>query len=134
MTFQQAAASLPNGFHDAELRRVEMDYVHRRLRFDLDVWIGDMADEGLYRSARLMLESVAFFVIEPPDSNYPWLASGPIKIDAGEGQPRESSTTIPDPPAGSSVTWMYLGELNRFLLFCAGNTSLEWTGPEEIRA
>jgi hypothetical protein len=26
---------------------------------------------------------------------------------------------------------MYLGELNGFLLFSAGNASLEWTGPEE---
>lgn len=35
MTFKEAAASLPNGFHDAELQRFEMDYVHRTLRFDL---------------------------------------------------------------------------------------------------
>jgi len=86
MTFAQIAASLPNGFHDAELQRFEMDYVHRTLRFDLLVWIGDMDDprrRELYRQARLMLDVVAFLVIEPPDDNYPWLKAGRLRIDAG---------------------------------------------------
>ena len=84
MTFEEVAASLPNGFHDAELQRFEMDYVHRTLRFDLAIWIGDMDDSRrreLYRPARLTLDDVAFLVIEPPDINYPWLKAGPIRID-----------------------------------------------------
>ena len=32
MTFEETAAALPNGFHDAELQHFEMDYVHRKLR------------------------------------------------------------------------------------------------------
>jgi hypothetical protein len=90
MTFEEIAASLPNGFHDAELQRFEMDYVHRTLRFDLVVWIGDMDDSRrreLYRPARLTLDNVAFLVIEPPDINYPWLKAGAITIDTGDGQP-----------------------------------------------
>jgi len=136
MPFKEVAASLPNGFHDAELQRFEMDYVHRTLRFDLLVWIGDMDDprrRELYRQARLTLDDVAFLVIEPPDVTYPWLKAGRIRIDAGEGQPPQSSSTLPVAPAGSRTTWMYIGELNRFLLFSAGNASLEWTGPEVDR-
>ena len=90
MTFEETAAALPNGFHDAELQHFEMDYVHRKLRFDLVVWIGDMDDSRrreLYRPARLTLDDVAFLVIEPPDVNYPWLKAGRIRIEAGEGQP-----------------------------------------------
>jgi hypothetical protein len=136
MTFKEVAASLPNGFHDAELQRFEMDYVHRSLRFDLLVWIGDMDDSRrreLYRQARLTLDDVAFLVIEPPDITYPWLKAGCIRIDAGEGQPPQSSSTLPVAPAGTRTIWMYLGELNRFLLFSAGNASLEWTGPQVDR-
>ena len=136
MTFEEVVASLPNGFHDAELQRFEMDYVHRTLRFDLVIWIGDMDDSRrreLYRPARLTLGDVAFLVIEPPDINYPWLKAGPITIDTGEGQPHQSSSTLPVAPAGTRTTWMYLGELNRFLLLSGGNASLEWTGPEENR-
>lgn len=136
MTFDDVAASLPNGFHDAELQRFEMDYVHRTLRFDLVVWIGNMDDSRrreLYRPARLTLDGVAFLVIEPPDVNYSWLKAGRIRIDAGEGQPPQSSSTLPAAPAGTQTAWMYLGDLNRFLFFCAGSASLEWTGPEENR-
>ena len=136
MSFEEVAASLPNGFHDAELQRFEMDYVHRTLRFDLVVWIGNMDDSRrreLYRPARLTLDDVAFLVIEPPDVNYPWLKAGRIRIDVGEGQPPQSSSTLPAAPAGTQTAWMYLGELNRFLLFSAGSASLEWTGPEENR-
>jgi len=113
-----------------------MDYVHRKLRFDLVVWIGDMDDSRrreLYRPARLILDDVAFLVIEPPDVNYPWLKAGRIRIDAGEGQPPQSSSTLPVAPAGIRTTWIYLEELNTFLLFAAGNASLEWTGPEVNR-
>jgi len=70
MTFEETAAALPNGFHDAELQHFEMDYVHRKLRFDLVVWIGDMDDSRrreLYRPARLTLDDVAFLVIDDLD-------------------------------------------------------------------
>jgi hypothetical protein len=136
MTFAEAASSLPNGFHDAELQRFEMDYVHRTLRFDLVVWMGNMDGSPyreLYRPARLTLDDVAFLVIEPPDVNYPWLKAGRIRIDAGEGQPPQSSSTLPVAPAGARTTWVYLGEMNTFLLFSSGNASLEWTGPEVDR-
>jgi hypothetical protein len=136
MTFGEAAAALPNGFHDAELQHFEMDFVHRKLRFDLVVWIGDMDDSRrreLYRPVRLTLDAVAFLVVEPPDVNYPWLTAGRIKINAGAGQPPQSSSTLPVAPAGTRTTWIYLGELNTFLLFSAENASLEWTGPEVDR-
>jgi hypothetical protein len=136
MTFAEAASSLPNGFHDAELQLFEMDYVHRTLRFDLLVWIGDMDDSRrreLYRPARLTLDDVAFLVIEPPDVNYPWSKAGRIRIDAGEGQPPQSSSSLPVAPAGTRTTWVYLGEMNTFVLFSSGNASLEWTGPEVDR-
>jgi hypothetical protein len=67
MTFDEVASSRPNGFHDAELQRFEMDNVHRTLRFDLVVWIGNMDDSRrreLYRPARLTVDDVAFLVIE----------------------------------------------------------------------
>jgi len=136
MTFEDAAASLPNGFHDAELLRFEMDYVQRRLQFDLVLWIGDMDDSRsreIYRRARLTLERVAFLVVEPPDSSYPWSKADRISIDAGVGQPKQSSSVLPTVPPDTSPAWIYLEELNAFLLFSAGNASLEWTGPEESR-
>lgn len=138
MTFQQVAATLPNGFHDAELEHLQMDYVHRKLQFDLLVWVGDLEDterREVYRPARLTVDDVGFLVIEPPDPNSPWFKAGSIRIDAGEGHPGHghSSTVLPAAPAGTTITWMYLEELNRFCFFSAGDASLLWTGPEVNR-
>lgn len=136
MTFEELIDTLPNGLHDAELQQFEMDYVHRRLKFDLDIWIGRMGENEvreLYRPARLTIEKVALLVIEPPDANCPWSAAGPMWIDAGAGQPPQSESKLPDVPVGTSVSWMYFSEMNTFLLFAAGSATLDWTGPERNR-
>ncbi len=135
MRFADLLDSLPNGLHDAQLRRFEMDYVRKELTFDLDVWIGDMNARvrELYRPARLTLENVAFLVIEPPHPDYPWDEPGEIRIDAGVGQPTQSSSKLPDAPDGASVAWMYLEDLNTFLVFATASASLDWTGPEYAR-
>jgi hypothetical protein len=83
------------------------------------------------RPALVSIVGVAFLVLEPPDTNYSWKKAGTIRIDTGEGVPKESSSKVPKAPHGASITWMYLEGLNRFLLFAGGEASLEWTGPEE---
>jgi hypothetical protein len=119
MTFEEAAASLPNGFPDAELQSFGMDHVQRKLQFGLVVWIGDLDDSRrreIYRPARLTVDDAAFLVIEPPGGNDRFLNAGPIRIDAGQGRPRQSSSSLPDLSAGLPITWIYLGERNAFLL------------------
>ena len=130
MNFNELDRTLPNGFHDAELRHFEMDYVNRTLRFDLVVWIGKMEDAQV-RPARVTVASVAFLVLEPPDTNYPWQKAGTICIDTGEGVPKQSSSKVPNAPEGTAITWMYLKEMNCFLLFAGGEALLEWSGPAE---
>lgn len=137
MNFNELALTLPNGFHDSELKRFVMDYFHRTLELDLDVWVGDMravAKREIYRPARVTLVKVAFLVVEPPDARYAWLGPGRIRVDSGEGFPLTSSSIIPSPPAGISTTYIYLGELNSFLHFAAAEALLEWIGPEQDRA
>src|SRR6266446_6791689 len=59
MTFNELDRTLPNGFHDVELRHFSMDYVNRTLIFDLVVWIGRMEDEQareLYRPATVKFQ------------------------------------------------------------------------------
>jgi hypothetical protein len=99
--------------HDAEVLRFEMEYFNRILRFDLVVWVGLMEpaeSRELYRSARLTLRDVGFLVIEAPDENYPWDEPGRVVIDAGSGVPKQSKSILPEPPAGTSVSWMYVEE------------------------
>ncbi len=143
MTFDELDRTLPNGFHDAFLRKIEMDYVSRTLRLEVAVCTtgteGPPRDET-YRTARVTVRDVAYLVIEPPDfevrqnSEYPWKEPGEIGIDTGEGPVSHSNTVLPPAPEGTTANWMYLSDFNRFLFFAAGDSSLEWTGDEEFRA
>jgi hypothetical protein len=62
----------------------------------------------------LTLKRVAFLVVEPPDSSYPWSKADRISIDAGVGQPKQSSSVLPTVPPDTSPAWIYLEELNAF--------------------
>jgi hypothetical protein len=137
VTFQELHDSLPHGLHDAELLRFDLDYQHRRLEFDLLLWVGrfdEFAARELYRPARLTFEDVAFLVIEPPDPRYEWASQGRMTIDGGSGVPPQSQTAVPEAPAGTVIVWIYLDRLNGLLIFAAGDASLDWTGPERNRA
>jgi hypothetical protein len=136
MTLEELAWTLPNGFHDAELRRFQMDYVSRTLEMELDVWVGEMESKDrreTYRPAHLTFGSVAYLVIEPPDTRYEWLARAPIRIDFGVGVPSGVSVAIPDHPPECFAGYMYMGELNSFLHFAAESASFEWSGAEVLR-
>ena len=136
MTFQELVQSLPNGFHDAELSHFEMDYISRRLAFDLMMWIGDMENTSkreLYRPARVTFEQVAYLTIDPLDTRYDWLGPGAIVVDAGEGHLPQTTSSLPDPPPGTSAIWFYLNTTNSFLYMAAGEVALKWVGPAENR-
>ena len=77
MTLEELAASLPNGFHDAYIKGISIDYVSGTASFDLELWVGDDSAERkeereVYRDARVTLSDLLFCVIEPPDSRYPY--------------------------------------------------------------
>jgi len=142
MTFDELDNTLPNGFHDAYLHRIEMDYITRTLQLVVVVWIGDMDDpprKEAYRQALVTVKDVAYLVIEPPDfespqnGGYPWEEPGEIRFDTGEGPVSQSNTILPPAPVGTTANWMYLSDFNRCLFFAAGDATLEWTGPEEDR-
>lgn len=136
MTFQELAQSLPNGFHDAELHRLEIDYVQQVLRMELVVWIGRMSareTRELYRPAEVVVEKVSFLIMESPDENSPWNEAGALTIDTGTVVPEECSVQLPSIPAGSSVTRVYVYDWNRSFYFAGASAQLEWTGPEVNR-
>ena len=82
---------------------------------------------------RLTLDDVAFLVVEPPDVDSPSLRAGAHQ----NRRRRRSASAEFNHPSGRTGGYPddvdVLGELNRFLLFSAGNASLEWTGPEVDR-
>jgi hypothetical protein len=131
----ELADTLPNGFHDAGLRRFTMDYVRRTLDLEMDVWVGDMDDPSrreAYRPARVTVTRVAYLVTEPPDARYPWLKPGSLTIDTGTGRPGTSSIALPEAPPDMVAGYIWIGEFNAFFHLAAESAELEWTGPEVV--
>ena len=136
MTFEELSNTLPNGFHDATLQRFEMDYMSRILVLDVVMFIGELDDPSrreLYRPARVTVENVAYLVIDPPDPLYAFAKPGDLQIDTGEGVPASHDCQLPEPPLGTTLTWMYIADFNRCLYFAGGDSQIEWTEPEENR-
>ena len=136
MNLTDLASTLPNGFHDAEVQSFEMDYVHRVLRFRMDVWTSGVEDVGrreLYRPAVLSLREVAYLAIEVPDEKYPWREAGPVSIDVGSGCPAKSAFMPPEVPPNITKSWFFIVDFNCFLHCGAAEAQLEWVGEERVR-
>ena len=126
--------SLPNGLHDAELHCIDVDYVARTANFSLDVWIGDMSQEGTareaYRHAKVILTGLVYFVVEAPDSRYAFHEARPLRIDAGVEKlaSEASSVILPQQlPEGSFTFWIYVTNWNSFIHVAATHASFEYS-------
>lgn len=134
MTLEEISDSLPNGFHDAQIKKLNLDYVNREATFDLEIWIGtDSSTKGeerdAYREARLTLSQLLFCVVEPPDPNYPYQEGKPLWVDAGSSLPTQTSTSIrlPEPlPEGAFIHWFFVNNWNAFIHVAAENARLEF--------
>jgi hypothetical protein len=69
MTFEELDARYANGFSDARLLRIEVDYAARtaEIRFSMRLAMPDSSDAAEYSLTRLRLENLHYLVIEAPD-------------------------------------------------------------------
>ena len=132
-TLDELAASLPNGFHDAELNALAIDYAKRELRLSLKIWVGDVAAEAeeereAYRSAELLISGLIYFVCEPPDPTYPFHSDGSLTIDTGgiQGLDRPTSVALPPVSTAAYVNWIFVKEWNAFFYVAARDAQLSW--------
>jgi hypothetical protein len=135
MTLDEVAGSLPNGFHDAELRAVTIDFVKREARLSLDIWIGDDDDREAYRRAELTLTGLIFWIVEPPDARYPYGQADHLIIDMGSvaSLPREKQPTLPPIPESAFSNWLFVVEWNAFIYVAAEDADLIWQGERTVR-
>ena len=135
MTFDELTASLPNGVHDAELEKVEVDFTKREARLQLDLWVGDDEDKEAYRRGLVTLTGVLFWVCEPPDPGYPFGRPESVRIDGGplsKDFPNRQPALPPVPP-NVFINWLFVNEWNAFIYFAASDASLTWLGDRTVR-
>ena len=135
MHLAELSDTLPNGLHDAELHRLEMDFTSGRLLVTLDVWVGDMQDPSrreAYRRAHLTISAVSSLVIEPPGAPNLRLTPGSIRIDVGYDHLPHDVANLPTPPPGHCRAYFFLDDLNTFLHVVGGTADLAWQGEEWV--
>jgi hypothetical protein len=125
---------LPNGFHDAILRRLSVDYEARVLRLEIEFWIGDMGEERreIYRRGRVTVMGLGFLIIDNPcNGDGPFI--GKLGIDGGAGDPETSMVPLAPPEIGAFRYWLFVDEWNGFIRFAGQSAGLEWLGDEMDR-
>ncbi len=130
MTTAAIAAQLPNGFHDAVLRELHVEFAKQEVLFDFEFWVGDLdaeTEEGreAMRPGMLRLTGVVSVRIEPPDPRYQFSMPDGVYLDADFGAyPGEPEA----PDDGLVRLWFYVSTWNARMTFTAKGCELEWEG------
>lgn len=131
MNIFEIAQNLPNGFHDAELTSLSIDYIDRTATLNVALWLGaleDQAQRETYRSAVMRLSGVTYCVMDRPDPEYPFAASGSLRIDLADADPSMAIARAPEVPFR-----LWVAQWNGFIHLCATEADLEWLSPPEVR-
>ena len=130
MTLEDIAAELPNGFHDAFLRLLAVDYVDRRATLGLNVWVGNLdaatdAEREVYRPVTVIISGLLWCIIEAPETtDYPgvdglWIDSGPVSS-------LKNTPAIPTVPDDVFAWWIFVREWNAFIYIAGTDASFDW--------
>src|SRR5215213_8013408 len=117
MNIEEISNSLPNGFHDAKLHTINIDYAKREAIFTLKVEISSPEDVNageLYRHGVLKLSSFLYCVIESPDVSVErdnlWEQDGLwITSDSSDFGELKSYPKLPEPlPEHAFRHWFFI--------------------------
>lgn len=129
MTLEDLEKTLPRGLHDAEVKRVAVDYELRAMAVDLAVWVGDMNDPPergeAYRDARINITGLCFLVMEPPDPKYPFRGSG-LRIDGCDMRKNLTRELLSALPTDSFFRSLWVNEWNAFIHVAAKDATISW--------
>ena len=135
MNIEEISQTLPNGFHDAYLQSLWINYAKHEAVFALELWVGDLNSEDLakreaYKHGRLKLEGFLYCVIEPPDispDGKSRLKEGPLWItaDSSDFGELKSYPLLPEPENGFRH-WFFINNHNCFIYIAAAHASFEW--------
>src|SRR5216684_1034247 len=132
MKFEQLDSELPNGFHDARLHKVAIDYPAGSMILHMDLWVGrlDGGNREEYRSAEVRVTGLYFCVVDPPDPSCPYVPSRfPLDVSGDPAKPdtfpalNELSRTF---PPGLSCYRFFVHEWNSFINIAARDVQISW--------
>lgn len=140
-TFDQVEQALPNGFHDAFLRSVSVDYVERTAQMELEVWVSSMDTDNRqhredYRRGRLQFIDLFLFSVEVPDQEFLSSTTNGLSIDvtpAGyEAFPKQGWPEEPLPEGAFLRSFCFTNEANSFVYVAAQEAAWMWLTEPRI--
>jgi hypothetical protein len=120
---------LPNGWHDASIVRIDLDYISRTAILDVAVWVGALDGEApeTYRQGRLTITQFAFVAIDPPSSSpNEYDRAGQVWVD-GDGVD-SIGARLPVQLPGTFRRTIFVHSWNAFVHIEARGASFGWTG------
>jgi hypothetical protein len=132
MTFEDLDQELPNGFHDAKIRNISVDFLNRSVLIGVELLVGlpDTPNPEDYRAGTLKLIEPCMFFVEPPDPAYPFVPRGrPVNVDGDPvraGQSVAVDRLLPVLPQNACVYRFFLEEWNSFLYLAGASVEFSW--------
>lgn len=132
MTFEELEEKLPNGFHDAEIRTINIDFLNRSIVVGMNLHAsmpGDL-DPERYRPGTLRVVSPYLFFIEPPDSRYHFVPNGrPLNATGNSvkvGKDAAVDHLLPVLPPNATVYLFFLDDWNSCLYLAGASVEFSW--------
>jgi|HubBroStandDraft_6_1064221.scaffolds.fasta_scaffold188665_2 hypothetical protein len=139
MTLEELESVVPNGFHDARLVRLTLDYLDRTATLHMQLFVGtpESEDPEEYKAPIVRLTGLCFFSIDLPDPNEQFVPDGsPVSVSGysedstGLLKPNESivaiDTLMKNCPLGASSYRFYSYDWNSFIHIACTDANLEW--------
>ena len=131
MSIEEVEKSLPNGLHDAVMRKHVVNYETRTLVFEIDVWVGDLDSKNeeereKYKPGILKFEGLEYFVIEPPSDVKVTFEAFSFSAGNPEVDEIKPSVILPKVPEGSFRTFFFIYKLEAFMHICASKVEFNY--------
>ena len=143
MTWEEVEELLPNGFHDARLNAIAIDYRSRKAMFELELWAVEEWPEKtpavvpeLYRRGRLTFSNLLACAIDVPNGEYQEPDSCALWINLAPTQaklPEHSSWPQEALPEGAFVrSFYFLNDAASFVHVAAQDVHFEWLSETRL--
>lgn len=133
MTIFQIDQELPNGFHDALIHRITLDYQSDEVNIDISIWTGSMdsaedSEREQYSRGTLVLLQMKYFSIEQPGNRAAHDKLCNLRIDLCD-DPERPNLPFPD-QSGNFYGSFYVVRWNSFIHFSAKDARLDFFQTE----
>lgn len=136
MKIEELENSLPNGFHDADLQSLAVDYRRREAVFKMRVWVGseeptpmDSGRMPIMRDAQLSVRGLDYVIIGPPQTLSE--TEGRVLDVSGYLGVPSPEISVPRQSEGAFVYSFYVSNWDNFIIFAAQDAELHWVGQDD---